>query len=173
MGFLKKLFGAGESNEPQQARQPRISPSDYIGTRYRSDMAMRDTVALWDQAVRHAYQGAGPQRAVSWSVPPFPAGYDPYDGERGIGGGLIPTRAPEWAIAIDVAVPEGTVYLAAWPEMVSMNMAKPIVELWCVTPDDTYHGMERQRLERFWNEDTLSRWGFVQRGLWGMVESPS
>lgn len=171
MGFLKKLFGASEGSEPAQTKQPRISPSDYVGTRYRSDVAMSDAVGLWDQAVRQAYRGAGAQRSVAWSVSPFPSGYDPYDGERGIGGGLIPARAPEWVIAIDVAAPPGTVYLATWPEMVSLDMTRPIVELWCVTPDDTYNGLERQRLERFWNDDTLSRLGFVQRGLWGVDAS--
>lgn len=153
--------------------QVRSAPDDEIGTRYRSDLEMSETVALWASAVSTAYGGAKEQRAVAWSVDPCPPGYRPYGGEEGMGGGLTPTCDPDIALAIDVGSPAGTVYLAAWREMVSMRMTRPIVEVWCVTPDDRITGLERQRLERYWHDESLSRWGFIDRGLWGVHDSGS
>ena len=149
-----------------------MSPDDQIGTRYRSDLDIERTVLLWEAAVGAAYRGAQQARSVTWRVDPFPAGYRPYGGNEGIGGGLIPRRDPDISVAIDVGNPAGVVSLAAWREMVSMTMTRPIVELWCVTPDDRISTFDRQRLEQFWNDDSLSRLGFVERGLWGVHHSP-
>ena len=81
-----------------------------------------------------------------------------------MGGGAVPPP-PDLMLVAPIGSSEA-IYLAAWPEMISQTMTRPIAELWCVVPDN-YAFPARQRVERHWPDDSLSRLGLVEAGLWG------
>ena len=162
------LFKRNRSGNERRKLAP--SPNEEIGTRYRSDLDMSEAVARWIASVSASYGGVQPHRTVGWDMPTPSHDYRPY-GPNELISGVRPITPPAVVLAIDVQQPHGVVYLAAWPEIVSLTMTRPIVELWCVTPDDKISAFDRQRLERNWHDSTLSRLGLVERGLWGVIDN--
>jgi len=155
MGLFRKNRSAGERSQE--------SPEDEIGFRYRSALSADESIALWRLAVSNTYQITGDPVEYSWSLPVVPSTYVPFSGG---GIGRPPTIVPNTVLVMTRTDSQDQLLLAVWDEIVSMGISGAFVELWSVTSEHPL-GLQRQRIELSWYDQTLSRMGYVERGLWG------
>ena len=164
MGFFDKFRSAKGAFEAGMAEVGAGSATDEIGFRYRSGLSVEESYAAWVKAVDRTYGLDGEIESIPWSADRVNSRYTPFNGNGMIG--AAPSDPPQNVWRARVKGAGGPLLLAAWPKIVSMPIGGSSIELWSVTPEHPL-GLERQAIERHWDDSTLSRLGSVELGLWG------